>query len=64
VAIQQVRERHALPLIENGDIEGAIKACSAIWASFPGNDYGQGGHDMSTLLGKYQELLDSCAKSA
>lgn len=57
VAVQQVRECHALPLIESGNIEAAIEACSNIWASFPGNSYGQGGHGMAALLNRYQELL-------
>jgi muramidase (phage lysozyme) len=57
VAIQQIGEGKALALIEAGNIEGAIAACSNIWASFPCNDYGQGGHSMQTLVAKYQELL-------
>lgn len=57
VAIQQMKERASLPMIEAGDIQGAIEACSNIWASFPGNSYGQGGRSMDTLLAKYQELL-------
>lgn len=43
VAVQQIRERKALPLISAGQWDAAIKACSNIWASFPGNDYGQAG---------------------
>jgi muramidase (phage lysozyme) len=54
IAIQQIHERHAIPMIEAGNIAGAIKACSNIWASFPGNDYGQaGGHSLETLVAKY-----------
>lgn len=41
IAIQQIRERHALPDIESGDLPDAIDKCSNIWASLPGNDYGQ-----------------------
>ena len=59
VAIQQIRERHALPMIEAGDVQGAIEACSNIWASFPGNSYGQGGHSMDALLEEYKVLLGS-----
>jgi len=59
VAIQQMKERGAVALVEAGDIEGAIKACSSIWASFPGNDYGQGGKSMAELLAKYQELAEA-----
>jgi muramidase (phage lysozyme) len=64
VAIQQIRERKAIPMIEAGNIEGAITACSDIWASFPGNNYGQGGHSLGTLLAKYQELLASSSVEA
>lgn len=55
--MQQISERKALPMIEAGDIEGAITACANIWASSPGNCYRQGGHSLETLVGKYQELL-------
>jgi muramidase (phage lysozyme) len=62
VAIQQIRERQALAMIESGDIEGAIAACSNIWASLPGNNYGQaGGHTMAALLTQYNTLSGSPA---
>jgi muramidase (phage lysozyme) len=57
VALQQMKERGAPDKIEAGDIAGAIEACANIWASFPGNDYGQGGHSLTTLEAKYQELV-------
>ncbi len=57
VAIQQIRERKALPMIEAGNVQDAIQACSNIWASFPGNAYAQaGGHSMDALLIKHSEL--------
>ena len=57
VAIQQMRERGAVGYILAGNIQQAIQDCSNIWASFPGNDYGQaGGHTMGDLLEKYTEL--------
>ena len=37
VAIQQMKERGAVAHIAAGDIQGAINACSNIWASFPNN---------------------------
>lgn len=58
VALQQMKERDAVAMVEAGNIEGAIGACSNIWASFPGNDYGQGGHAMPALLAQYQTLLE------
>jgi muramidase (phage lysozyme) len=46
-----------LPMIEAGEIAGVINACSNIWTSFPGNNYGQGGHSLETLVAKYHSLL-------
>lgn len=55
VAIQQIRERDALKFLTLGNIEAAITACSNIWASLPGNNYGQaGGKTMEALLEKYK----------
>jgi muramidase (phage lysozyme) len=56
VALQQIKERSGIALIIAGNIQGAISACSNIWASLPGNDYGQGGKSMGELLEKYQEF--------
>jgi muramidase (phage lysozyme) len=56
VAIEQMKERGAIALIGTGDIEGAIRACGSIWASFPNNNYGQGGKTMGELLTKFAEL--------
>lgn len=58
-AIQQIKERRAIPMIEAADIEAAVTACSNIWASFPGNDYGQHAHPMERLVGEYNRLLAS-----
>ena len=56
IALQQIRERHAIPDILAGNIQSAIEKCSNIWASFPGNDYGQGGKGMAALLDHFQNL--------
>lgn len=56
VALQQMKERGAIALIAAGDIEGAIKACSNIWASLPGSPYGQPTKPMALLLDKYTEF--------
>jgi muramidase (phage lysozyme) len=59
VAVQQMKERGAIDLIESGDVEGSITACAGIWASFPGNSYAQGGgRSMDTLVSKYKDLLE------
>ena len=36
VALQQIKERGALPMIDRGDIRQAIDRCNNIWASLPG----------------------------
>lgn len=41
IAMQQIRECRALGAINTGDIEKAVRLCSRIWASLPGNEYGQ-----------------------
>ena len=62
VAVQQITERHAIPMIESGNIHGAIAACSNIWASLPGNDYDQpGGHTMEALLAQFDQLSGAAA---
>ena len=62
VAIQQIKERGALDKIQVGDIQDAIAACSNIWASLPGNSYGQaGGHTMQALLDQYGLIVSGQA---
>jgi muramidase (phage lysozyme) len=62
VAIQQITERGAVPMLRAGDIEQAIAVCSDIWASLPGNDYNQpGGRTMPVLLAQYTQLRTSAA---
>jgi len=51
--------QHAVLSILAGDIQGAIEACSGIWASLPGNNYGQGGHTMGNLLEVWPTLAVS-----
>lgn len=55
-ALQQVRERKALDLLEAGKIEEVIKRCSNIWASFTGAGYGQHEHKMEDLVAKYKQF--------
>jgi muramidase (phage lysozyme) len=62
VAIQQIKEKAGLELIADLNIEGAIIACSNIWASLPGNSYGEpGGHSMESLLEQYKVLSENQA---
>ena len=54
VALQQIKERGALPMIDRGDIRQAIDRCSNIWASLPGG-YGQFEHKADSLIAKFKE---------
>ena len=54
IALQQIRERRALPLIQDGKIEEAIKTVGKTWASLPGAGYGQHEHKMADLLAMYR----------
>lgn len=53
IALQQIRERKALPLIQAGKIREAIERVSNIWASLPGAGYGQHEHKLDNLLAAY-----------
>ena len=50
MALQQIKERGALPMIDRGDIRQAIDRCSNIWASLPGAGYGQSEHKADSLI--------------
>ncbi|VVE67857.1 lysozyme [Pandoraea anapnoica] len=54
IAIQQIRERGALELIQHGQFAMAIAACSNIWASLPGNSYGQHENSLASLAEIYK----------
>ncbi|NIJ89443.1 muramidase (phage lysozyme) [Xanthomonas campestris] len=54
IALQQIRERRALPLIQAGKITEAIAKVSNIWASLPGAGYGQHEHKLDNLLAAYK----------
>lgn len=54
-AIQLIRERRALPLIQAGKITQAIAAVRNIWASLPGAGYGQPEHALNKLLIAYRK---------
>lgn len=58
VAAQMIRERAALKPIEEGDIPTAIRLVSSIWASFPGNAYGQNPHSLDTLMAQWAKIVE------
>ena len=61
VALQQIKERGALPMIDRGDIRQAIDRCSNIWASLPGAGYGQFEHKADSLIAKFKEVWAECS---
>ena len=54
MALQQIKERGALPMIDRGDIRQAIDRCSNIWASLPGAGYGQFEQAADSLIAKFK----------
>ena len=54
VALQQIKERGALPMIDRGDIRQAIDRCSNIWASLPGAGY-TFEHKADSPIAKFKE---------
>ena len=57
MALQQIKERGALPMIDRGDIRQAIDRCN-IWASLPGAGYGQFEHKADSLIAKTKEAAN------
>jgi muramidase (phage lysozyme) len=53
IALQQIKERGAFDSIESGNLPDAIQRCSNIWASLPGNDYGQHENKLASLQQAY-----------
>ncbi|EQC1558090.1 glycoside hydrolase family 24 protein [Citrobacter amalonaticus] len=64
VALQQIKERGALPLIDRGDIRQAIDRCRNIWASLPGAGYGQFEHKVDALIAKFKAAGGKVNESA
>jgi len=60
-AVQVLREQHALPDIEKGDIGAAIEKCKNIWASLPGAGYGQRESTLTDLIAFYDSRINSAA---
>lgn len=53
-ALQLIRERRALPLIDTGRITEAVFACRTLWASLPGAGYAQHENSLTKLLAAYK----------
>lgn len=63
-AIQLIRERRALPLIQSGRIAEAIAKVRNIWASLPGAGYGQPEKKLANLLDVYRQAGGKVGGSA
>ncbi|WP_342621134.1 glycoside hydrolase family 104 protein [Rhodoferax sp. GW822-FHT02A01] len=55
VALQQIRECHALDEINAGQFEQAVHLCAHIWASLPGAGYGQHENKLAALQQAYTD---------
>ncbi len=55
IALQQIKECHALPDIEAGHFNMAVARCAHIWASLPGAGYGQRENNIDVLKQAYLE---------
>ena len=55
MALQQIKERGALPMIDRGDIRQATDRCSNIWASLPGAGYIARLIRLTRLIAKFKE---------
>ena len=49
IAIQQIKEQHALQDVAAGSFASAVEKCRNIWASLPGAGYGQHENDLQDL---------------
>ena len=57
MALQQIKERGALPMIDRGDIRQAIDRCSNIWASLPGGMVSSR-HKADSLIAKFKKRAE------
>ena len=55
MALQQIKERGALPMIDRGDIRQAIDRCSNIWLHCRALVGGQFEHKADSLIAKFKE---------
>lgn len=53
IALTQMEERGAFPLLQDGNIDAALAACSRVWASLPGAGYGQPETTLPVLRAAY-----------
>lgn len=54
IALQQIKDVGAMQDVYTGNLKDAIMKCSKIWASLPGNNYGQPETSTIKLVEAYQ----------
>ena len=54
MALQQIKERGALPMIDRGDIRQAIDRCAISGSIAVGAGYGQSEHKADSLIAKFK----------
>jgi muramidase (phage lysozyme) len=55
MAIQLIANKGALADVDAGNFASAVQKCSSVWASLPGNSYGQPTNSLSTLSAWFQQ---------
>ena len=55
MALQQIKGRGALPMIDRGKCHQAIDRCSNIWGFTAGTGYGQFRHKADSLIAKFKK---------
>lgn len=55
IALQQIRECHALDLVDAGHFNEAVEKCARIWASLPGAGYNQHENKLADLRDAYSQ---------
>lgn len=61
IAVQMIKEQHALPDVEAGKFDEAVTKCANIWASLPGAGYGQHENKIADLRSAYTSAGGSLA---
>ncbi len=59
-ALQLIKERRAMPAIEAGDFETAIRMCKNLWASLPGAGYAQHENQIDDLKAHFRKCGGVC----
>jgi len=55
IALQQIRECHAIEDVDAGNFDEAVSKCAHIWASLPGAGYGQHENSLAALRSAFEK---------